>query len=137
MASSISSIDRARRDVVLHPCSVARVAAVHATEGSKENFGRADPGELWNVAKVENLFASAVRRDGGAGGGVVHGTVLRSLLSADRTKGSSGDGIHDRRCCSSDWSAAVRVLWIALRQNWPKENNDGGKSPCCDCVCTD
>src|SRR5258708_3872619 len=128
MASSVSPLHRARRDVVLHPRSVARITAVHAIEGRKENFGSAHSGEFWDVAKVENLFARSVRRDGRAGGRVVHRTVLRALLLADRAQGSARDGIHDRRSCSSDWRASLRVLLIALGQDWPKENNDGGKS---------
>src|SRR6266567_1225346 len=137
MARSVSSLDRARRDVLLHPRPVARVAAVHAAEGSKENVGRPNSGELWNLAQVENLFTGSVWGDGRTGGGVVYRTVLRAVLSADGTQSSSRDGLHDRCSCSSDWRASLRALWIALRQNWSKENNDGGQSSRCACLCAD
>src|SRR5207237_252698 len=107
MASSVSALDRARRDVVLHQSSIARVATVHAVEGSKENFRRANSGKFWNVAKVENLFTGFVWRDGRAGGGVVYRTVLRPLLSADRTQGSARDRIHNCRSRSTDRRASV------------------------------
>src|SRR5205085_9032538 len=47
------------------------------------------------------------------------------------TQGSSRNCLHSRCSCSSGRRAIVRFLWIAVRQNWAKANNDGGKSPCC------
>src|SRR5260221_6310829 len=108
MASSVSSRDRARRDVVLHPRSVARVATVHATERGKESLGGANPGKFWNVAKVENFFPCIVRRDSGSGSRVVYRTVLRAVLSTDGTQSSARNGLYHRGSCAADRRTPIR-----------------------------
>ena len=57
----------------------------------------ADSGELRDVVAMEDLSRRAFRRDGGAGGRLVHGPVLRALLSSDRSQGAARHGVRDRR----------------------------------------
>ncbi len=56
------------------------ITAVQADEGGRPHFEGAAAGILRPVAESENRADRAVRPDGGAGGGVVHGAVLRAVL---------------------------------------------------------
>ena len=68
---------------------------------------------------VEGLLHGAARRDGGAGGGVVHGTVLRAVLHADRAQGAGRHGVQDRRGLAGLGHAVLHRVRLALRSHRP------------------
>src|SRR5678809_1102667 len=77
---------------------------------------------------MEELLPRSIWRNGRSGSCLVHGPVLRALLSADSSQGSAWNCVHDCRSCAPDWRAIVRFLGSSIRQNRTQENHDGGKS---------
>ena len=83
---------------------------VHDSQGHGHDFSRADQGQLRNVAALEAFSHRAFWSRGGAGGGVVHGAVLRTSVPADRAQGSARNVVRVRRGRSDPGHAALRVL---------------------------
>src|SRR5437016_8784195 len=76
------------------------------------------------MEKLEARFDFAVRRDGGPGRGLVHGTVLCALLSANHSEGKYDLGQLYSCDSAVNGNAVLRLLWSAVRSFRKEANHD-------------
>ena len=112
--------------LVLHPRAHGGVAALRQAEGRGEDVDGADRRQLRQRRAMEGLLHRAARRDGGAGGGLVHGPVLRALLPADDSQGAARHRLQDRRARAAARNAVLRRVRRAVR---PRSGASGSSWP--------
>ena len=78
------------------------------------------------VGQPEDRAARAVRTDGGAGGGVVHRTVLHALLPHADPQGRRADGEPADRDVAAARHAVLSRLRLAVRPDRPQADHHDG-----------
>ncbi len=125
LARTLPDLHRARSRFALHPPADEGVADLPAHQGHRRCVHKAAEGSVHAVAQPEAGADFAVRRHGRTGRGLVHGPVLRALLSADDPQGEQHVGELHRRHRAPAGDAAVRPVRRAVGSHRPQEDHDG------------
>src|SRR5206468_12110159 len=99
--------------------------AVRPPAGREGIVDQPDRGELWELVQPALRAARPPRRDNGAGRRLVHGPVLRAVLSADGVQGTAGRLECDYRRGAADRYAVLHLLRLALRPDWTETDYPG------------
>ena len=109
----------------LHPAEAARVADIPADEGRGQGLEVAAHRQLPQVPEQQVRAARAARRHRRAGGGLVHGAVLRAVLPHHHAEARLRFGVHADRGVAADRHAVLHLLRLALGQDRPAEDHPG------------
>ena len=110
----------------LHPAQAGRVAGVQEDQERGDDLQVPSDRRLRQLEERQDRAAGAARCHRGPRRGLVHGSVLRAVLSSDHAQARLPDRVYAHRHLAGDRHAVLHLLWLAVGQDRAQEHHHGG-----------